>query len=203
MNNTAILNVCILPTSSVAEQCIAISKSFEQDLVRFQLGDKLFPHMTVYMARFEEDKIDELKSRLTKVVSSLKPVHMQHSGYFLTGGDYLEVSYRKTDAVLQFHDQIIQALKDLRANPGEVNEESYYAPFTAEQKQNVQETGYDLAYSLYRPHVTLTRYKESQLPDKFPALPVANLSFTIPKIALYKADENGAIYEEIITLELA
>lgn len=203
MKNTVLLNVCILPPELVAKQCIAISNTFNENDVRFMLGDRLFPHTTVYMARFEESRIDEVKSRLKSLVSNLNSVKLTHTGYYLTEGDYIEVSYQRTSELLEFHSEIIAALKDYRAHPGDAETESYFGPYNAAQKKNAQETGYDLAYDLYRPHITLTRYKEGRVPYEFPAFPAATLSFDIPKIALYKADENGAVYEEIATLEIS
>lgn len=193
----------MLPTAPVADQCIAISKTFDDNLVRFKLGDGLFPHATVYMARFPQESIEVVKQKLIELASSLSPVQLKQSGYYLTEGDYVEVSYQRTAELLAFQDSIITALKDFRDSPGKPARESYYGPYADEQQQNAQETGYDLAYKLYRPHITLTRYKEGYVPETFPQFPAANLSFTLPKIALYKADENGAIFEEITTLNLS
>lgn len=201
-NDTVLLNVCMLPVDEVAKQCIAISQSFDDTLVRFKLGDGLFPHATLYMARFPEDAISEVRTALEAAATKLSPVFLKHSGYYLTEGDYVEASYQRTPELLAFHGSIIKALKDLRADPGNPPRESYYGPYSEKQQKNAQETGYDLAYDLYRPHITLTRYKEGVVPETFPALPAAKLSFTLPKIALYKADENGAIYEEITTLSI-
>lgn len=197
-----LLNVCILPTAPVAKQCTEISQTFNLGNVRFTLGDGLFPHSTVYMAQFEESRISEVVAALKTVVSKLQPVTLTHSGYYLTEGSYVEVSYQRTPDLLEFHGSIIEALKGFRANPGSPKVESYYGPYNQQQQKNAEETGYDLAYDLYRPHITLTRYKEGIAPTTFPAFAEAQLSFVVPKIALYKADENGAIYEEIITMEL-
>lgn len=202
MNDTLLLNVCMLPTEPVAAQCVAISQSFDESLVRFKLGASLFPHATVYMARFPEESIEVVAKALEKLTTTLSPTVLKHSGYYVTEGDYVEVSYQRTKELLNFQTAIISALKDFRASPGNPQKESYYGPFNEHQRQNVQETGYDLAHDLYRPHITLTRYKEGAVPSSFPALPEAKLSFSLPKIALYKADENGAVYEEIVVIDL-
>jgi 2'-5' RNA ligase len=197
-----LLNVCIIPTDSVAQQCVEISQSFKEEDVRFKLGSGLFPHSTVYMAQFDESRLGEVNAAFVAMIPKLQPVALSHSGYYLTEGGYIEVSYQRTPELQQFHSSVIEALKDFRAEPGNPKVESYFGPYNQQQRKNAKETGYDLAYDLYRPHITLTRYKEGIVPVEFPAFPQASLSFTLPKIALYKADENGAIYEEIITLEM-
>jgi 2'-5' RNA ligase len=202
-DESTLLNVCMLPADKVALQCITISKGFSEDSVRFTLGNGLFPHATLYMARFNNADIEKIAEAFKSIVQTIKPVALQHSGYYLTEGDYLEVSYQRSPELLALHDQIIQGLKNYRAYIDNPPRESYYGPYNQKQQENVRETGYDLAYDLYRPHITLTRYKEGALPVEFPAFEKASLSFTLPKIALYKADENGAVFEEIVTAELS
>lgn len=202
MDNSVLLNVCMLPTQSVKQQCIAISQSINEELVRFKLGAELFPHATLYMARFPEESVIEVAQAVQSAAGGFSPTFLKHSGYYLTEGNYLEVSYQRTPELLALHSAVIDSLKQFRVSPGQPLIESYYGPYNKAQQRNVEETGYDLAYDLYRPHITLTRYKENCVPDEFSALPAAKLSFTLPKIALYKADENGAVYEEIITIDL-
>src|SRR5690606_33939801 len=110
-----------------------------------------------------------------------------HTGYLMTGGRYLEVSYQKSPELLAFHELLITHNADLRINPGLPFAEGYFAPYTPEQQKNARETGYDLARNLYRPHVTLTRYHEGNVPEIFPALPAASLSFDLHRVCVYKA----------------
>jgi 2'-5' RNA ligase len=98
---------------------------------------------------------------------------------------------------MRLHEALINNVAERRINPGKPYEEGYFTPYTAEQQQNARETGYDLARNLYRPHVTLTRYQVGGVPEVFPALPAANLSFNLDKVCVYKADDNGAVYELI------
>jgi 2'-5' RNA ligase len=161
----------------------------------FVLGDSKFAHMTVFMARFANNVIDNVVNSTEQALSQAKPFKCEHTGYFMTEGRYLEASYRKSPEFMQLHELLITHDADLRINPGEPFDEGYFAPYTQEQKKNAQETGYDLARNLYRPHVTLTRYKEGEVPESFPQFPEANLSFSLDKICVFKADDNGAVYE--------
>lgn len=193
--NSTVLNICVLPDERVAEECIAISQSLKSEQTMFVLGDDLLPHMTVYMARFADDDIEKVTEAARLALGQAEVFTCEHTGYFMTEGRYLEASYRKSADFLKLHERLIAHLADLRINPGQPFNESYFAPYNTEQQKNAQETGYDLARDLYRPHVTLTRYREGEVPETFPAFPAADLSFSLGKVCVYKADDNGAIYE--------
>lgn len=151
--------------------------------------------MTAFMARFSDATINEVISSVEKSLKNAASFKCEHTGYFMTEGRYLEASYRKSSAFMLLHESLIEALAPMRLNPGEPFEEGYFTPYTLEQQNNAKKTGYDLAHNLYRPHVTLTRYQEGGVPSAFPAFPEASLSFNLSKICVYKADDNGAVYE--------
>ena len=50
--------------------------------------------------------------------------------------------------------------------------------------------------------MTLTRYKEGGVPDIFPGFTPAKLSFKLNKVCIYKADDNGAVYEKLGEFEI-
>lgn len=193
--NSTLLNICILPDERVSNEYIKISQSFESDDTIFVLGNGLFPHMTVYMARFANDNIERVMDATEEALKQASTFKCTHTGYFMTEGRYLEASYRKSKDFLNLHELLITHNAALRINPGSPFNEGYFAPYNAEQQHNAKETGYDLARNLYRPHVSLTRYKEDSVSEIFPALPAADLSFNLKKVCLYIADDNGAVFE--------
>lgn len=197
-NDSVIINICVIPPEEVGKQCVNISQSLKSDGTMFVLdGKSKFAHMTVFMARFANSKIPEVLDATKKVLADAKSFLCEHAGYFMTDGRYLEASYRRSEAFLALHEVLIDGLKGYRINPGDPFEEGYFTPYTQEQRKNARETGYDLAHNLYRPHVTLTRYKDGQVPEIFPAFAPAKLSFQLNKICVYKADDNGAVYEKL------
>jgi hypothetical protein len=200
--NSTLINVCIVPDERVGADCVSISESFKSDDTLFVLGGDKFAHMTVYMARFADDQLGAVLQAVQNALEQAKSFRCQHIGYLMTAGRYLEVSYAKSEVFMQLHEALIAAVAALRINPGDPYEEGYFTPYTAEQQKNAQETGYDLAGNLYRPHITLTRYHEGGIPELFPAFPAANLSFNLGKICVYKADDNGAVYELVQTVSI-
>lgn len=158
----------------------------------FVLGDDKFPHMTLYMARFHNDDIPKIIEQTAAVIKESAPFKCEHTGYFMTPGRYYEASYKKSAQLMKLHEALIAQNSPFRINPGNPCVEDYFAPYSTQQKKNAEETGYDLAHELYRPHVTLTRYKQ---PVASPVHASDTVSFIASKIAVYKADDNGAVYE--------
>lgn len=198
LEDSVIINVCVIPEAGVGDRCVELSQALKSDGTMFVLdGKSKFAHMTVFMARFPNNKIPNVLEATQKALAGAKSFTCEHTGYFMTAGRYLEASYRRSNEFLVLHEALITGLKDHRANPGNPLEEKYFTPYTDEQRKNAEETGYDLARRLYRPHVTLTRYKESMVPEMFPGFAPAKLSFQIDKIGVYKADDNGAVYEKL------
>jgi hypothetical protein len=193
--NSTLINICILPDEAVTKECIKLSQSLESAQTMFVLGNGLFPHMTVYMARFPDDEINNVVANTASALNKASPFSCVHTGYFMTAGRYLEASFRKTDSFLAFQELLIAGSTDLRINPGSPFEEGYFAPYTDEQQKNAKETGYDLARNLYRPHITLTRYHENEVPAVVPITSEIDLSFELHRICVCKADDNGAVYE--------
>lgn len=196
-DGTILVNICILPTSNVASECVKISQSLGTSNTLFVLGGDKFAHMTVYMARFPAAELKNVIAATQQALSGQISFSCTHVGYFMTEDRYLEVSYRKSPEFLALHEKLIANLKDLRANLGKPTKESYFGLYAAQQQKNAKSTGYDLAYDLYRPHITLARYKEGQAPSSFPALPETKLSFDFGQLGICEADANGAVFRKL------
>lgn len=196
--DSAIINVCVVPDASVGDRCVELSQALKSDGTMFVLdGKSKFAHMTVFMARFANSEIPNVLGATKKALSSIESFLCEHTGYFMTAGRYIEASYRRSEAFMVLHEALIANLKDYRINSENPFKEGYFTPYTAEQRKNAKETGYDLAHSLYRPHITLTRYEEGKMPETFPAFASAKLSFQLSRVCVYKADDNGAVYEQL------
>jgi len=196
--DSVIINVCVIPHQDVGNRCVEASQSLKSDSTMFVLdGKSKFAHMTVFMARFANSEISNVLKATEKALKNIHSFLCGHTGYFMTAGRYVEVSYQKSKELVDLQELLIDNLKGCRINPGNPFEEGYFAPYNAEQQKNAKETGYDLAYNLYRPHITLTRYKEGEAPEVSPAFASAELSFQLSKICVYKADDNGVAYEKL------
>jgi len=196
--NSVIINVHITPNDQVAQKCVEISQSLKSDGTMFVLDGKTkFSHMTVFMFRVANNRVAEVVEAVKQALVGIDSFLCQHTGYFMTKGRYFEASYEKSPEFIALHERLISALKEYRINPENPYEEGYFMPYNPEQQENAKETGYDLAHNLFRPHVTLTRYFEGNVPGQDPQVAPADLSFPLGIIGVYKADDNGAVYEKL------
>jgi hypothetical protein len=205
-SQTELLNVCIIPPTAVTEQCVLLSKELSSTDTLFTVdGIAKFPHMTLYMARFPNGSRKLVVDAVEDSLQGRFSFACTQSGFHVTEGGYGEVSYTRTNELLDVHENIISVVKEFRYSPENPYVESYFGSYSAAQKINACSTGYDLAHDLYRPHTSLTRYTAGKIPDEkeFLAEHTKNeLSFTAHTICVYVADENGAAYERLAMFAL-
>jgi|SRR3989344_6522490 len=195
--NSALVNVCIIPPEAVGNQCVALAQPLKSGTVSVLDGKTKFPHMTVDMLRVGKDGVAEIIAAVGQALKLQKSFLCQHVGDYQTPGRYFEVSYEKSPEFMALHELLLEILKGYRLNPGNPYQESYFGPYDQEQQKNAKETGYDLAHGRYRPHITLLRWEEGQAPAVKPELPKVDLSFQLGTMCVYLADENGAVFEKL------
>lgn len=187
-------NVAVLPPAGICSKIEAISRTLGRYKPLFSLdGRTQFPHLTLYMARFEEARISDVANAIGRALLSQRPVQFNHTGSNATESGYTEASYEKTSGVAALHDTILHAVKGYRYKTAEPRRELYYGAFSTAQQSNVTETGYDLAGELYRPHITYAKFPDhDQAAAVLQFIPDEDLSFSLTGIGLFKADEFGA-----------
>jgi hypothetical protein len=203
LSETLLLNLAIIPPDPVASVAHDLSSQALPKGGIFCLdGVTRFAHMTLYMARFHQHQVTTLIAESNRLVYRIRRQFIQHVGYFVTAGRYYEVSYARTPDLLAMHEVVAHLLAPFRYSPGRPHREKYFGAYSKEQQVNAREWGYDLVGSLYRPHITITRFSEST--NKGPKLPKASnsLSFMASQIGLFEADDLGAARRLITTIEL-
>lgn len=200
--NSLLLNVCIVPSGEVADQCVALAQPLKAGTVSVLDGQTKFAHMTVVMLRIAKDDVAAAVEAVGKVLKPQKSFLCKHVGDYQTPGRYFEVSYEKSPEFMALHELLLGTLKAFRLNPGNPYRESYFGPYDDEQQANVRETGYDLSYARYRPHITLLRWEEGKTPAIKPELPKIDLSFQLSTICAYIADENGAVHTRLASFAI-
>jgi hypothetical protein len=142
------------------------------------------------MARFCKARLPEIKADLVRETSRIRSFDVEHTGYFVTPGNYHEISYRRNDILFRVHKTMTRTICGHRYLPGNPVVENYFGEYTESQRINVRDVGYDLAGQLYRPHITITRFEADVAAE--PPVPSDDLSFTATMIGLFEADHLGA-----------
>lgn len=194
MEHTVLLNVSLLPTTSVAERLIQCSERL-RDIGIFVLNPETrIPHLTLYMARFPVSAVDRVAQLLVSTLAEAEPLELLSEGWFRTSGNYLEVGYAPTTHLRDLQDAVIARIASLRFIPASYDSyfEDYFGAYSGDQQRNVRDCGYDLAGDSFRPHVTVTRVRDGAALDVSTLPRSDGYSFYAETAALVEADRLGA-----------
>lgn len=201
-DDTLLLNVAVIPPAEIASEIAILSGRLRAAGGIFEIdGNSRHAHLTLYMARFGVASVPAVRERLTEALVDSAGIRLRHSGYFVTPGGYFEASYERSTEVMALHRTAIGLIRDLRHAPGRPIIESYFGVYDQGQRENAEQSGYDLVDDLYRPHITITRFAS---PPDAAAMPRAarDLSFAAARIGLFVADAQGAARELVTEFEL-
>lgn len=200
--DTVLLNVAVIPAEDVSRAAIELSQKAQRFGASFQLSvGAYYPHLTLYMARFHKQTLGSVFEEFDNLGRKFAEQVIEHSGYFVTPGGYYEISYRNTPALLMTHGMVTEKLSRYRFRAGNPVIEAYFGSYSGEQMSNARTSGYDLAGHLYRPHVTLTRFENRPDRGELPRS-AKDLSFSLSRVGLFRADSHGAARELIASVEL-
>ena len=193
---TTLLNVAILPPTSTAAEVERLSAALQSHGGLFRIdGKQRFAHLTLYMARFANSNIDSVVAEAARFAKVHGACTLDHTGFYLTQGNYYEVSYARSEVMTKLQQGAADSLLPLRYSPGRPRVEDFFAPYSKRQREQAERSGYDLAGDLYRPHITMTRFAEP--PTHTLPCPKIDLSFSATTIGLFRADSLGAATEAL------
>ena len=191
MRPPVLLNVAALPPPVIADQIARLSaRTLAAGGTLLVDGQERYPHLTLYMTRFPDTALEQIVAAIEEALGDIRRVEAIHDGYYVTPGLYYEVSYQRTDELLRLHWRVTRSLHGLRYLAATPMAESYFGLYSEDQRRNVQRWGYDLAGSLFRPHITVTRFTAA-VGEELPQAAM-NLSFTLDRLGLFEADGDGA-----------
>lgn len=198
LDETAIFNVALIPPVSVALAVSEYSRQLEDVGGTFVVDNaSRMAHMTLFMARMPISVGNSVTDAVAALSGRSHPLQLRHTGFFVTSGLYYEASYVRTADVLKFHFDLVEALAPVRYSPGRPLREPYFGPYSAKQRVNAIKFGYDLVGQLFRPHITITRFRFPPC-TPIPTSPSADdLSFVGTRIGIFRADNLGAARSRI------
>jgi 2'-5' RNA ligase len=199
--SSTLLNIAIVPPKHVADAVVGLASRLPEDALLRVDGTRFMAHATVFMARFPDDREQFVVDAVQQVVASCRAVDMHHVGFNLTAGRYYEVSYERTKRLMTLHRAMTKAVAGLRYHPGQPVQETYFEPYSADQRRRAEKTGYDLAGRLYRPHITIGRVPPGDREPVFASTDLA-LSFRAERLGVFRADENGAARELVRAVDM-
>lgn len=189
-------NIAILPTSALAQKAIALSQRLEQYNTIFTLKDNVyFPHISLYMTQLKIADLDKVKAILAAIAANTPQSDLTATGYYQAEG-YIDVNYGRTDVLDTLQMAVIEAINPIRDGMREKDKARMLAA-TGKVRENLEKYGYRGVGELFRPHLTFTRFTDSQSIDTRDLPNPSEFSGQFTKLGLFEMGDNGTCVRKI------
>ena len=154
MSDLIALDIAVLPPPGVTARAIEISASLPaEESQGLRLDDSHLPHITLTQMFARTNEVEEVFARVDEVLRQFKPMTLRITGGGQgTSSVWMEVD--KTPALMQLHEQLMEALRGLERTDGGTGA---FFDDDARLRDTLWVAGYRLKSSFhhYTPHITL------------------------------------------------
>lgn len=195
-------DVVILPNDKLANIAISASQKLASlsGLFTLEVG-KYFPHCSLFMLQIKASDLERVKSLLAEIASKTEVLNLKASRFDQTHG-FINVEYTRSEQTDSLQKQVIATLNSIRDGMRE-KDNARMLEATGLALENFQNYGYKYVGELFRPHITFTRFSETQpeAENLLPELSTLNGSFT--KLGLFEMGDNGTCVRKIAGFDLS
>ncbi len=195
MPNHAIqMNTAFCPPDKVAEHAFALSEqisTLSEPHYILNAKDRL-PHLTIYSPEYPIESRDGILEVVDKIVQNVAPITMRVTDIRASRG-WVVVNVENSQEIHELHTKIVKALNPLREDTTATRHNDVdLTQLSPEQLENVQTYGSKSLMNLYKPHLTLIRFKDHEAAERIAKsiqwkIPV----FTINKIGVFTMADHG------------
>lgn len=211
MDDLPVYDVVLLPPPDVNARSADLSRSCAEPApTEFVLReDGPYPHISLYMANLTPGDRAEAVRLLRGIAARTPALHLAGERFVGNEHGMFELFYVKSDALTRLQEDVIAAVAPLRTGLRRLDpvgrvlaEHRLTAPPPA--RDNLDRYGYDEVGELFRPHITITRFRERAWRPGDGALPpAADFTATYDTLALCVMGEHGTCTELVETFALA
>lgn len=194
-------NVVLLPDAALADLAIRTSTRLTHRGVLFTLADgEFYPHVSVYMLQLRTEDIDEAGKRLSEIAKATTGLSLRAQKYWQARG-FIDAEYEKPKLLSEFQDQVIGTLNPLR--DGMIAEEAgRMHEASGLRLENYKQYGWNAIGELFRPHLTLTCFKNDEDISTLELPDISLFDSTFSKIGLFELGSNGTCIRKIDEFKL-
>ncbi len=197
MNNLPVYDVVLLLPNDINQTAITISSQVARYGTEFTLSDNLYPHISLYMANFTSTKLIEAQHLLSKIARDATALTLQGSHWGKNDQGMLEIFFQRPLEIAHIQERVIAALNPLRhglrvKDPVGRLLEQYRHQAPDEARAHIEQYGYDEIGTFFKPHITITRFKQRSTPIDTTLMPSpATFSGIYNTLALCEMGEHG------------
>lgn len=164
-------DVVLLPNRELSQLAITTSRKLNTLNPLFTLKtETCYPHLSLLMSRFDDRQINLVTEEISSISKTHNAISLKAMEYHESRG-YFDVEYIRNHSVGDIQQEVVEKISPLRTNDGS---EQGQNDLSAEEKDNLSKYGYKYVSDLFRPHVTLARFKDAKEVPRY-LLPDINL----------------------------
>lgn len=196
-------DVVIIPSPEVASRACEMSERIgSRYSTSFALDDVLrVPHLSLYHFAIEEQTLPEVIKRLGVIATSREIFMLRATGYDVANVPWLQILYERDEPLAKLHQDVLEKVAPLCAK-GSHDQREDWSDMSPARQENLELYGWSEARSLYRPHITLTRFAETVSVEEIEQLPLGEYSFRATTVGLYELGEYGTCHNLLASFTL-
>jgi 2'-5' RNA ligase len=195
MNNIP-CDVVLLPSDELARKAVEASEKLQQlgSYFTLEIG-KFWPHLSVYMVQLKIEDISKAEELLSNIANKTSGFELSAERYHQSH-NYFDAEYQKIEQLRNLQQIVVEALNPLRIGVPET-EKAGLVNATGLVLENFKKYGWKSVGELYRPHLTLARFKEEQAESEKLLPGVSGFSGQFPSLGLFEMSEGGTAVRKI------
>ena len=196
-------NIVLLPDEDLSNHAIVTSLLIGHDKnVCFKLIDgKFYPHVSLYMCQIKEHDIAVVSEMLKSLANKYEEFKLEASG-FGNAERFFDIEYEKSNAITSLQNEVLDKVNPVRDGMREKDKARLITAVGLE-KLNLDTYGYRSVGELFRPHLTITRFKKLET-YKAPVEigKPQEYSGTFNRIGLFMMGDDGTAVSELASFQL-
>lgn len=201
------LNTAFILPEDILERVVQLSRELSNKSETYFTLDNLnfYPHITIYPPVYPENNVDRVLKELEILTSKLHSVNLIFTDIQTIQG-WIGIYFDLTLELKRLHQEIVGRLNPLREGALRdkyKNGSDYMMNFSNEQVRNIQSYGYPDAMTLYKPHLTITRFKNESIAEQVADKIKWDISdFIVERIGVHLTGEHGTCTKRIAEFKL-
>lgn len=153
-------DIVLLPEPEIAAKAIRASQELKPLGTHFSLGpDACLPHVSLYMLQIKDENLPAVFEKLADIASQTNHLALKAQGYVQAEG-YIDADYQIGPEITALQQAILDAINPFRDGL-RPSDQARIQTATGLIRENIEKYGYRSVGELFRPHLTITRFTNS------------------------------------------
>lgn len=183
-------DIVLLPEPALVEKAIQVSQRVKRHGTHFTLGtDDHFSHVSLYMLQLNTDGLRNTKVILEEIAKDTEIIEGRADKYHYEKG-YFDIEYQKTTELINLQNTVVEQLNPIRDGLRAKDEKRLHTA-SGEERTNIEQYGYRSVGNLFAPHLTFTRFKDTQVNSLSDLPPEDSFDGSFVALAIFEMGDHG------------